>query len=54
MTNPMNKEIFRLPKKKEIESPAIVKDKNKIVFLSAVTRTPFGTVGGSLDFLRPI
>lgn len=53
MTNPMNKEIFRLPKKKEIESPAIVKDKNKkIVFLSA-TRTPFGTVGGSLKDFSP-
>jgi acetyl-CoA acetyltransferase family protein len=48
-----NKEIYRVPDSHEKKSPAIVKDKNKkIVFLSA-TRTPFGTVGGSLKDFSP-
>ncbi|MBS4028840.1 MAG: thiolase family protein [Ignavibacteriales bacterium] len=53
MTNATNKEIFRLPKKTGKNSLVILKDKNKkIVFLSA-TRTPFGTVGGSLKDFSP-
>lgn len=54
MINLTDNEIFRLPKKIERTAHSILKDKNKkIVFLSA-TRTPFGTVGGSLKDFTPI
>jgi acetyl-CoA acyltransferase 2 len=48
------KQIFRVPEKPSGGGPALLKTKKmKIVFLSA-TRTPFGSVGGSLKDVPPI